>query len=220
LRSPRRRRPLAPTLTLRSSFVRRYNADLTVSYPFFVTGGRKVVAPGIVFEPGMKVRHPSMLFAKKFAHLIKEFLYVWETTRDRQSKDMLSGKIRSLWIKNSIFKRWAGNVFERNRRKAFLLKKARIRTTVLLQNGTSVDVCVSPLVTGNEVIALALKKRKMVSKSVNKRNKEFRLVFQNGIIDERRTLFDAGVKERSTMKLVYPLRITDAAQEYKRMAAL
>jgi hypothetical protein len=188
--------------------------DLTVDYPFFISGGRKVIAAGCVLPAGTNIRHPSMLFASKFRHAIKEFLYVWDTTKDRASKDMLSVKIRGLWVMNSTFKQWAASVHARNVRKVHLLKKARIRVTVVMQNGTATDVCVSPLVTGDEVTALALKKRRMVSKSVNRRGKDMRLVFQNEIVDSRRTLYDAKVSERSTLRLVHPLAITTRGEGY------
>tara|TARA_B110000305_G_C19136984_1_gene491658 strand:- start:82 stop:753 length:672 start_codon:yes stop_codon:yes gene_type:complete len=92
--------------------------DDGVTYPFFTTGGRKVIAQGNILPPGMNIRHPSLLYAKNFAHLIKEFLYVWEGTHDAVGKDALATKIRSLWIFHGTFKTWARNTYDRNCRRA------------------------------------------------------------------------------------------------------
>jgi len=119
-----------------------------------------------------------------------------------------------MWIKNTTFKEWAGHVYKRNVWKAMLLTKARIRITVVMDNGSTVDVCVSPLVTGNEVLALAVRRRKMVSKGVNRRAKDLALVYEGSVIDERRTLWDAGVEERSTLRMVHPLAINKRGEGY------
>ena len=196
--------PRSPSVASTASTV---DGELTVTYPFFVAGGRKVVAPGVVFPPGMKIRHPAMLHGKKFRGSIKEFLYVWEGTKDRSTKDMLSAKIRGLWVMNSTFRQWAARVHVRNEERAAVLKKARIRVTVVRQDGTVTDLCLSPLATGDEVIAAAIKKRRSARKSVNRRSREMSLVFQNAVIDERRTLLDSGVGNRTTVRIVHPLAV-------------
>ncbi|GMH78980.1 hypothetical protein TL16_g07996 [Triparma laevis f. inornata] len=171
----------------------------TVEYPFFISGGRKVVQQGCVLPPGMKIRHPSLLYGKNFVHLIKEFLYVWDGTKGKEDKQFLAEKIRKLWISNSVFKMWASNVHGRSEERAKKLKKARLRLTVVMQNGTTVGVCVSPLVTGKEVCYAALRKRKMVNSNVNRRAMDMQLVFQGQVIDARRTMLDAGISDRSTL---------------------
>ena len=170
-----------------------------VEYPFFIGGGRKVVQQGCVLPAGVKIRHPSLLYGNNFVHMIKEFLYVWDTTKGKEDKQFLAEKIRKLWISNSVFKMWAGNVHSRNEERAKRLRKARLRLTVVMQNGSHVGVCVSPLVTGKEVCYAALRKRKMVNSNVNRRAKDMQLVFQGAVIDARRTMIDAGISDRSTL---------------------
>jgi hypothetical protein len=171
-------------------------------YPFFILGGKKVVAQGVVLPPGMKIRHPSLLFSTNFVHTIKEFLYIWETTRDAVGREMLSNNIRNLWVYNSIFHIWARNVHDRNEARTEALKLARIRLTVMLL-GTKVDICVSPLVNGTSVMALAVKKRRSVSKNVRKQSQGMVLSFQGVIIDDKRTLLDALVVDRSTLQMTF-----------------
>lgn len=98
-----------------------------LDYPFFIAGGRKVVQQGCVLPAGVRIRHPSLLFGKNFRKSIKEFLYVWDTTKGKEDRAFLASKIRALWIQNGIFKQWAGNVYDRNEQRAVRLKKARIR---------------------------------------------------------------------------------------------
>ena len=45
--------------------------SFNVDYPFFINGGRKVIAQGCVLPPGVRIRHPSLLFGKKFVKQIK-----------------------------------------------------------------------------------------------------------------------------------------------------
>jgi len=179
-----------------------------VQYPFFSTGGRRVIAQGNILPPGMAIRHPSLLYARNFAKMIKEFLYVWDTTRDEASQQILATKIRNLWIFHNIFKMWARNAHAKGVMRAHKLKKARIRITILMPGGVSTDVCVSPLVTGMDVVVLALKKRKAVSKALRHskpKPRDFVLHFEGKSVDDRQTLLDAQVYERSTLVLSHPL---------------
>lgn len=143
-------------------------------------------------------------FHELFYSKPKEFLYVWDTTKDKEGKAFLAKNIRKLWIYNSVFKAWAGNVHARNEKRAHLLKKARIRLSVVMQNGATVGVCVSPLVTGKEVCWAALKKRKAVTKRfAGRKGEKMCLTFEGGIIDGRRTMLDAGISDRSTVVVTF-----------------
>lgn len=72
-----------------------------------------------------------------------------------------------------------------------------------MQNGSTVGVSVSPLVTGREVCMAAIRKRKMVHSMVNRRARDMRLVFQGEVIDARRTMIDAGINDRSTLVMSF-----------------
>ena len=174
-----------------------------VEYPFYIEGGRKVVAQGCIMAPGVKIRHPSLLHSKHFVKQIKEFLYVWDTTRGKKDKAFLASNIRKLWVQNSMFKTWASHVHNRNEARAKKLKHARIRLSVVMQNGATVGVRLSPLCTGREVCTAALKKRQMVNYHARKRGKDMCLLFQGDYIDGRRTMLDAGVSDRSTLCMTF-----------------
>jgi len=186
--------------------------DDGIQYPFFTTGGRKVIAQGNVLPPGMAIRHPSLLFSSNFAHLIKEFLYIWEGAKnDEKTQAVLAVRIRNLWIFNKVFKQWAKNAHAKGVIRARKLMKARIRVTVIMPGGVSTDLCVSPLVTGRDVVVQALKKRKSVSKALRHAKPkpgDFVLNFEGETIDDRQTLLDARVYERSTLVLGHPLPTT------------
>ncbi|GMI29242.1 hypothetical protein TrRE_jg4330 [Triparma retinervis] len=177
--------------------------SFNVEYPFYIEGGRKVVAQGCILAPGVKIRHPSLLHSKYFVKQIKEFLYVWDTTRGKKDKAFLASNIRKLWVQNSMFKTWASHVHQRSEARAKKLKHSRMRLSVVMQNGATVGVCLSPLCTGREVCMAALKKRQMVNYHVRKRGKDMCLLFQGDYIDGRRTMLDAGVSDRSTLCMTF-----------------
>jgi hypothetical protein len=176
-------------------------------YPFFIIGGKKVVAQGVVLAAGMNIRHPSLCFSTNFSHNIKEFLVIWSTTFDSRGREMLSNKIRNLWVSNNVFHTWATNVYSRNCRRVEGMKIARLRITIILLS-TKVDLLVSPLQSGKSVMIQALKKRRSVSsQSVGMKQQQkvdnMVLTFQGDVIDEKRTLLDAKVVDRSTLQMNY-----------------
>jgi len=193
----------AASRTTTASTVASTVDSFDVEYPFYINGGRKVVAQGCILAPGVKIRHPALLHSKRFVKQIKEFLYVWDTTKGKKDKAFLAKNIRTLWVQNSMFKIWASNVHQRNLDRAAKLKTARIRLSVVMQNGATVGVCVSPLVTGREVCFASLKKRQMVNYHVRKRGKEMCLLFMGDYIDGRRTMLDAGISDRSTLCMTF-----------------
>ena len=166
-----------------------------VTFPFYLPGGRKVISQGIVLPPGMMLRHPSLLHSSNFRPLIKEFLYMWDGTADEASRAFLSNGVRKMWLFNCYFKLWASAVHAKEEARCVALTSARIRITVCTGGG-KVDVLASPLCTGKAIADMVWGKKK--------RKKGMILTFEETVIDDKRTLFDAGVEDRSTLWMRFP----------------
>ena len=168
-------------------------------YPYFVQGGRKAVAPGIVLPPGMLIRHPSLLAAEKFNTLLKEFLCVWDTSPPGPQQDALSESIQRLWLVFGKFRNWAKFAYGKNRGRALILAESPIRIACHCPTGVLVDVKLSPLATGLELKKKLATIRRAKCSHAMRRPRQVELVHESTVIDDRQTLLDAGVRERSTL---------------------
>ncbi|KAJ1455514.1 hypothetical protein M885DRAFT_520148 [Pelagophyceae sp. CCMP2097] len=165
-----------------------------------VGGGRRVVATGVVLPAGMRLRHPALMHPATFQRDLKEFLILWDGA-DGVVRAALGAKIERLWLAFTFFRRLAKHAYRRGRRRANAQEKAIMRIVVFCPSGAAVDVKTNALSTALDVKAQLARLRVARCPDAGKRPKRYVLYFDGHAVPDAMSLYDAGVRPRSTLSL-------------------
>jgi hypothetical protein len=152
----------------------------------------------------MAIRHPALTRATRFKRDITEYLSLWSLCGDPTTKSALGQKVDALWTKHARFRAWARMVYHANRDRVQDMRKHPIRVSVQLPDRRCIGLTISPLATGldlRKMMAHKLRNSALVNNNGVRSLRTMTLVFEGVPIDERVSLYDSGVRERSTLTI-------------------